>query len=73
MASRDEPSCPVSLRVSTRWAMDLLNRSMADARKLIDYMKGTLKVDEFITHTQTLGGINAGFDDMHVSQIHPQY
>lgn len=53
--------------------MDLLNRSMADARKLIDYMKGTLKVDEFITHTQTLGGINAGFDDMHVSQIHPQY
>lgn len=43
-----------------------------DALQLIDYMNGTLKVDEFITHTQTLGGINAGFDDMHVSEIYPQ-
>ncbi|GHJ83883.1 hypothetical protein NliqN6_5547 [Naganishia liquefaciens] len=30
-----------------------------------DYMNGTLWVDEFITHTRTLEGINQGFDDMH--------
>lgn len=32
----------------------------------VDYMNGTLMVDEFVTHHQTLSGINAGFDDMHV-------
>ncbi|RAL61364.1 hypothetical protein DID88_009499 [Monilinia fructigena] len=29
-----------------------------------DYMKGKLKVDEFITHRQPLKGINQAFDDM---------
>jgi hypothetical protein len=32
-------------------------------------MNGTLWVDEFITHTRNLGGINEGFDDMHVSLL----
>jgi S-(hydroxymethyl)glutathione dehydrogenase/alcohol dehydrogenase len=27
-------------------------------------MKGKLKVDEFITHRQTLDGINVAFEDM---------
>ena len=30
-----------------------------------DYMNGKLKVDEFITHRQNLGGINEAFHDMH--------
>jgi len=30
-----------------------------------DYMTGKLKVDEFITHRQQLGGINEAFHDMH--------
>ncbi|RLV90564.1 hypothetical protein JA1_004469 [Spathaspora sp. JA1] len=30
-----------------------------------DYMKGTLKVDEFITHTHPLENINTAFEDMH--------
>ena len=30
-----------------------------------DYMDGTLKVDEFITHRQNLSGINQAFHDMH--------
>lgn len=29
-----------------------------------DYMKGKLKVDEFITHRQPLKNINQAFDDM---------
>ena len=29
-----------------------------------DYMTGKLKVDEFITHRQPLGGINTAFQDM---------
>lgn len=29
-----------------------------------DYMKGSLKVDEFITHRQNLGGVNSAFADM---------
>jgi len=29
-----------------------------------DYMEGRLKVDEFITHRQTLAGINTAFQDM---------
>jgi len=29
-----------------------------------DYMTGKLKVDEFITHRQNLGGINTAFQDM---------
>jgi S-(hydroxymethyl)glutathione dehydrogenase/alcohol dehydrogenase len=29
-----------------------------------DYMDGSLKVDEFITHRQTLSGINKAFADM---------
>jgi hypothetical protein len=33
----------------------------------IDYLKGTLWVDEFVTHHQSLDNINKGFDDMHVS------
>lgn len=31
-----------------------------------DYLKGTMKVDEYVTHTRTLKEINAGFEDMHV-------
>jgi S-(hydroxymethyl)glutathione dehydrogenase/alcohol dehydrogenase len=30
-----------------------------------DYLGGKLKVDEFITHRQNLGGINDAFHDMH--------
>lgn len=30
-----------------------------------DYLKGTLWVDEFVTHHQKLDDINKGFDDMH--------
>lgn len=30
-----------------------------------DYLKGTMKVDEYVTHTRTLKEINAGFEDMH--------
>ncbi|ORX33393.1 formaldehyde dehydrogenase [Kockovaella imperatae] len=30
-----------------------------------DYLNGTLWVDEFVTHTQSLEDINKGFDDMH--------
>jgi len=29
-----------------------------------DYMEGRLKVDEFITHRQSLDGINQAFGDM---------
>ena len=29
-----------------------------------DYLTGKLKVDEFITHRQALGGINTAFSDM---------
>jgi hypothetical protein len=38
---------------------------------LVDYLKGTLWVDEFVTHHQKLDDINKGFDDMHVSQLSP--
>ena len=31
----------------------------------LDYMSGTLWVDEFVTHNQQLEDINKGFDDMH--------
>ena len=33
-----------------------------------DYLKGTIKVDEYITHHRTLKDISEGFNDMHVSQ-----
>ena len=33
-----------------------------------DYLNGTLWVDEFVSHHQTLDNINKGFDDMHVSR-----
>jgi len=32
-----------------------------------DYLNGTLWVDEFVSHHQTLDNINKGFDDMHVN------
>lgn len=32
-----------------------------------DYLAGKLWVNEFVTHNETLEGINKGFDDMHVS------
>lgn len=32
---------------------------------VVDYMNGTLWVDEFVTHHQQLENINKGFDDMH--------
>jgi S-(hydroxymethyl)glutathione dehydrogenase/alcohol dehydrogenase len=32
-----------------------------------DYLKGTLWVDEFVSHHQKLEDINKGFEDMHVS------
>lgn len=34
-----------------------------------DYLKGTMKVDEYVTHQRTLKEINAGFEDMHVRHI----
>jgi S-(hydroxymethyl)glutathione dehydrogenase/alcohol dehydrogenase len=33
-----------------------------------DYLKGTMKVDEYVTHHRTLKDINDGFGDMHVSR-----
>ena len=33
-----------------------------------DYLNGTLWVDEFVTHNESLENINKGFDDMHVSR-----
>jgi len=30
-----------------------------------DYLKGTMKIDEYITHHRNLAGINEGFHDMH--------
>ncbi|KAK4687569.1 hypothetical protein P7C73_g2548, partial [Tremellales sp. Uapishka_1] len=32
-----------------------------------DYLKGTLQVDEFVSHHRKLDQINEGFEDMHVS------
>lgn len=32
-----------------------------------DYLKGTMKIDEYVTHHRTLANINEGFHDMHVS------
>ena len=37
-----------------------------------DYLKGALKIDEYVTHNRTLVDINDGFHDMHVSQLHPE-
>ncbi len=34
---------------------------------VLDYLNGTLWVEEFVSHHQTLDNINKGFDDMHVS------
>lgn len=34
---------------------------------MVDYMKGTLWVDEFVSHHRPLEEISQGFDDMHVS------
>ncbi|EDR14750.1 uncharacterized protein LACBIDRAFT_292173 [Laccaria bicolor S238N-H82] len=30
-----------------------------------DYLSGTLKIDEYVTHQRSLAGINEGFHDMH--------
>jgi len=30
-----------------------------------DYLKGTMKIDEYVTHHRHLAGINEGFHDMH--------
>jgi len=32
----------------------------------IDYLKGTVKIDEYVTHSRNLSDINEGFHDMHV-------
>ena len=45
-----------------KWANSRSREPGADA---IDYMNGTLWVDEFVTHHQQLENINKGFDDMH--------
>lgn len=37
---------------------------------LSDYLKGTLKVDEYVTHHRKFEEINKGFDDMHVCHIY---
>lgn len=34
-----------------------------------DYLKGAVKIDEYVTHNRTLADINAGFEDMKVSLI----
>jgi S-(hydroxymethyl)glutathione dehydrogenase/alcohol dehydrogenase len=38
-----------------------------------DYLEGKMKVDEYVTHERTLGDINEGFHDMHVSILKYQY
>lgn len=37
--------------------------------KLSDYLKGKLKIDEYVTHHRKFAEINEGFHDMHVCQI----
>jgi len=32
----------------------------------IDYLKGTIKINEYVTHSRNLSDINEGFHDMHV-------
>ena len=34
-----------------------------------DYLKGNVKVDEYVTHDYKLAGINDGFDAMHVNAL----
>lgn len=34
--------------------------------RLLDYLQGKVKIDEYVTHSRTLADINDGFDDMHV-------
>ncbi len=36
--------------------------------KATDYLKGALKIDEYVTHNRTLADINEGFHDMHVGR-----
>lgn len=37
--------------------------------KLSDYLKGTLKIDEYVTHHRKFEEINEGFHDMHVCRM----
>lgn len=37
--------------------------------KSSDYLKGTLKIDEYVTHHRKFEEINEGFHDMHVRRI----
>lgn len=38
--------------------------------KSSDYLKGTLKIDEYVTHYRKFEEINEGFHDMHVCHIY---
>lgn len=35
----------------------------------LDYLKGTLKIDEYVTHQRKFEEINEGFHDMHVCRM----
>jgi len=34
-----------------------------------DYLKGSVKIDEYVTHHRKLEEINEGFHDMHVGHL----
>ena len=38
----------------------------SDNSEIIDYLKGTIKINEYVTHSRNLSDINEGFHDMHV-------
>lgn len=41
----------------------------AGLTSVADYLKGNVKVDEYVTHDYKLAGINDGFDAMHVNAL----
>ena len=64
MGLRGGPSSRVSSKVSSA-PLDFSLRSSQAVGP--DYLKGKIKVDEYVTHQRTLATINDGFHDMHVS------
>lgn len=62
-ASRVVPSYLGSLKVGLHFCTAAVVLTF-----FVDYLKGAVKVDEYITHHRTLGDINEGFHDMHVSE-----
>lgn len=64
VASKEEPSCLALWKVCLGF---LQYDSLYLTTLLSDYLKGTLRLDEYVTHERTFEDINKGFDDMHVS------